>query len=133
MERGKRSYENMKSRIQRKMPLNLNDQLNAIEKGLLPEPKNFPTPTAQDSKNDGGPSQYRRKSLPLNAIVKNFPTPTAPGKHQVGTIGEWGGSGNPLRTPENTRIKTGSLNPTWVEWLMGFPIGWTDLEDLETQ
>ena len=26
----------------------------------------------------------------------------------------------------------GSLNPAWVEWLMGFPIGWTDLEDLET-
>ena len=23
----------------------------------------------------------------------------------------------------------GSLNPTWVEWLMGYPIGWTDLED----
>ena len=23
----------------------------------------------------------------------------------------------------------GKLNPTWVEWLMGFPIGWTDLED----
>lgn len=22
----------------------------------------------------------------------------------------------------------GSLNPTWVEWLMGFPTGWTDLE-----
>lgn len=21
----------------------------------------------------------------------------------------------------------GTLNPTWVEWLMGFPIGWTDL------
>jgi hypothetical protein len=21
----------------------------------------------------------------------------------------------------------GSLNPTWVEWLMGFPTGWTDL------
>ncbi len=20
----------------------------------------------------------------------------------------------------------GSLNPTWVEWLMGFPLGWTD-------
>tara|TARA_R100001129_G_scaffold3648_1_gene3521 strand:- start:149 stop:481 length:333 start_codon:yes stop_codon:yes gene_type:complete len=24
---------------------------------------------------------------------------------------------------------SGSLNPTWVEWLMGYPIGWTDLED----
>jgi hypothetical protein len=23
----------------------------------------------------------------------------------------------------------GKLNPTWVEWLMGFPLGWTDLED----
>jgi hypothetical protein len=22
----------------------------------------------------------------------------------------------------------GSLNPTWVEWLMGFPLGWTDCE-----
>ena len=22
----------------------------------------------------------------------------------------------------------GSLNPPWVEWLMGFPIGWTDLK-----
>jgi hypothetical protein len=26
----------------------------------------------------------------------------------------------------------GSLNPTWVEWLMGYPSGWTDLEDSET-
>lgn len=27
----------------------------------------------------------------------------------------------------------GPLNPTFVEWVMGFPIGWTDLEDSETQ
>ena len=26
----------------------------------------------------------------------------------------------------------GRLNPTWVEWLMGFPAGWTDLEDSAT-
>ena len=25
--------------------------------------------------------------------------------------------------------ESGSLNPTWVEWLMGFPEGWTDLKD----
>ena len=25
----------------------------------------------------------------------------------------------------------GTLNPTWVEWLMGFPIGWTDSEAWE--
>ena len=28
---------------------------------------------------------------------------------------------------------TGSLNPNWVEWLMGYPIGWTDLKDSEMQ
>ena len=26
---------------------------------------------------------------------------------------------------------SGQLNPTWVEWLMGFPLGWTDLEPSE--
>jgi len=27
----------------------------------------------------------------------------------------------------------GKLNPMWVEWLMGFPEGWTDLNHSETQ
>lgn len=26
----------------------------------------------------------------------------------------------------------GQLNPRWVEWLMGWPIGWTSLEPLAT-
>ena len=26
----------------------------------------------------------------------------------------------------------GTLNPTWVEWLMGYPTGWTDLSPSET-
>jgi hypothetical protein len=25
----------------------------------------------------------------------------------------------------------GTLNPTWTEWLMGWPLGWTDLKPLE--
>ncbi|MFA5165395.1 MAG: hypothetical protein WC481_07520 [Candidatus Omnitrophota bacterium] len=25
----------------------------------------------------------------------------------------------------------GQLNPTWVEWLMGYPLGWTDLNASE--
>lgn len=28
------------------------------------------------------------------------------------------------------RAGGGHLNPDWVEWLMGWPIGWTDLEPL---
>jgi DNA (cytosine-5)-methyltransferase 1 len=27
---------------------------------------------------------------------------------------------------------SGQLNPTWVEWLMAWPLGWTDLKPLET-
>ena len=37
-------------------------------------------------------------------------------------------SGNGLAT-----VIGGKLNPTFVEWLMGFPIGWTDCDVLETQ
>ena len=31
-------------------------------------------------------------------------------------------------TPQNRKAR---LNPNWVEWLMGWPIGWTDLKPLE--
>jgi len=56
----------------------------------------WPTPTCQDAKNNGAPSQMERNTKPLNA--------------EVG----------------------GALNPEWVEWLMGYPVGWTDLRDSET-
>jgi DNA (cytosine-5)-methyltransferase 1 len=32
-------------------------------------------------------------------------------------------------TPDSPN--SGKLNPTWVEWLMGWPLGWTDLKPLE--
>jgi site-specific DNA-cytosine methylase len=54
-----------------------------------------------------------------------------------------GNSNTPRRRPTPTanrldyailsREVGGSLNPTWVEWLMGYPLGWTDLEHLEMQ
>lgn len=31
------------------------------------------------------------------------------------------------QTVTDTKATPGSLNPTWVEWLQGFPRGWTDL------
>lgn len=37
----------------------------------------FPTPTAQDGSNNGGPSQFERNTPPLNALAKSLPTPTA--------------------------------------------------------
>ena len=32
----------------------------------------------------------------------------------------------------NSEVIGGHLNPTWVEWLMGWHLGWTDLKPLET-
>ena len=31
---------------------------------------------------------------------------------------------------ESEGKQNGRLNPEWVEWLMGWPVGWTDLKPL---
>jgi len=65
----------------------------------------MPTPTAHLSKEGGYPAEYTRKTPTLTAeATKADGLPPA----------------------------SGSLNPQWVEWLMGFPEGWTDLKPLET-
>ena len=62
--------------------------------------KLYPTPTCNDAKNNNPPSQ--RKANGRNS--DSLPVPV------------WGNV-----------AAGGSLNPPWVEWLMGFPIGWTDI------
>ena len=57
-------------------------------------------------------------SVGLARLVQMWATPTA--ADSTGTTG--GGNSRSLRTDVG-----GQLNPTWVEWLMGFPTGWTDL------
>ena len=125
--------------------------------GLLPTPQTqglkvcvngktkfwYPTPTVQDSENDGGPSQYNRNSVPLNALVKMWPTPsvkdvsggaveaieTPTGWKRVSKQGKEHGA----QLHDVAKTLGGSLNPNWVEWLMGFPVGWTACGVLETQ
>jgi hypothetical protein len=58
-----------------------------------------------------------------------LPTPMAGNDHWGGRLDELGGSGNPFRGSEIGRLR---LNPCWVEELMGWPTGWTDLSPLET-
>jgi hypothetical protein len=31
------------------------------------------------------------------------------------------------------QVVGGQLNPDWVEWLMGWPVGWTSLEPLSAE
>jgi hypothetical protein len=52
-----------------------------------------------------------------------YPTPRASGT----TMG--GGSNSRAAAKARGTLVTGSLNPTWVEWLMGFPLEWTALKD----
>jgi len=92
--------------------------------------KTWPTPTVQDSKNKGGPSQFKRNSIPLNAIVKMFPTPKAQNAKAPCPHGQ-GGPGLQEAVFSEEKI-VGQLNPMFVEWLMGFPINWTESESSAT-
>jgi hypothetical protein len=89
----------------------------------------WPTPVAHDdgktpeahlamkARMPGGP---RKTITSLTVMVKAverglWPTPTA---------NRWDG----LQS-HGVNVITGQLNPVWVEWLMGYPAGWTDCED----
>jgi len=63
----------------------------------------------------------------LEEYVARFPTPTATDSIKGGNVSQRPGAMGLSET------LGGKLNPQWVEWLMGFPVGWTDLEDSETQ
>ena len=39
--------------------------------------------------------------------------------------------GKQISLSQSVDPNSGQLNPTWVEWLMGWPLGWTDLKPLE--
>jgi DNA (cytosine-5)-methyltransferase 1 len=58
---------------------------------------------------------------------KKFPTPTAHNAKETNAPSE-----SERNTPTLAASVGGKLNPTWVEWLMGWPLEWTDLKPLET-
>jgi hypothetical protein len=70
----------------------------------------------------------------LASAVKIWPTPNASDHIQRKTSKSWAEQGRVnyvLSNPEITGVTGGQLNPMWVEWLMGWPLGWTDLKPLE--
>ena len=91
----------------------------------------FPTPSASDHRGAGknGKLRDRLDYAAERGATKNkmWPTPRAGGDTLCV------GSGHRLMLV-GTELETGrgKLNPTWVEWLMGFPPGWTDLNHSET-
>ena len=60
------------------------------------------------------------------AVRDRFPTPTAHNAKECNSPSEQN-----RNTPTLATHAGGKLNPMWVEWLMMFPLGWTDLKPLE--
>jgi len=74
-------------------------------------------------------SAWNEKRNPnLETIVgkRMFPTPTCHDSKEGAYPAEY-----TQNTPTLATHAGGKLNPMWVEWLMGWPLGWTDLKPLE--
>lgn len=78
--------------------------------------RGWPTPTAGDSRSSGG----RTESVNCHDGV-SLTDATCRNGHRIPLTCDHGEECGP------------KLNPRFVEWLMGFPIGWTDFEPLATQ
>ena len=74
--------------------------LARLTRGTGSGSRRWPTPTSRDWK-DGSAQSCR--NVPANCLL-----------------------GREVHARENYQT-TGSLNPTFCEWLLGYPIGWTDL------
>ena len=94
----------------------------------------LPTPTRTDHKNESMTTKMVKKRLAASSrgvrlseyLHRRFlATPDAGNDHRGGYLSEYGGKLNPFRGAEIGKLR---LNPCWVEELMAFPLGWTDLD-----
>jgi hypothetical protein len=93
----------------------------------------WPTPTTADGMGGPGNSGRQGGENPRTAVTR-WPTPTARDHKDTGDSimdGTVPVNGLLGRAVGPSRLH-GALNPTWVEWLMGFPLGWTACEHLAT-
>ncbi len=95
----------------------------------------LPTPAARDWKDSGNePSAQARKSPNLPAFLQMLPTPQAcdankgPAKEYIPN-GKQSSMRNLVTLAARLSTTGKILNPQFVEWLMGYPIGHTELED----
>jgi hypothetical protein len=83
----------------------------------------YPTPTARGNYNKQGSSKSSGDGLATFVKKQMYPTPTvndSKNNNPPSQRTKNGRHSNPLNV-----LAGGALNPAWVEWLMGFPTGWT--------
>lgn len=101
--------------------------------------EDWPTPTARDWRSTcASPETHEKNSRPLSEVAGlDWPTPktvdgrpkgNAGGNRKSPGLDAMARSGQPGEENRSTNgSRPGSLNPAWVEALMGAPPGWTDL------
>jgi DNA (cytosine-5)-methyltransferase 1 len=92
--------------------------------------ENWPTPQARDYKGSSGRS-LKGLELDLPTKVKMWATPCASDNRDRGNLGSGAiqrrkEKGKQIMLSQSVSDTSGALNPIWVEWLMGWPLGWTD-------
>ena len=92
-------------------------------RSLRTDVKFWPTPTVADTKTYWHNRKRKNPNPSLAGAVDMFPTPCAT---------NWKNRETSTHSRDLQKKIGGQLNPNWVEWLMGWPIGWTGLEPLET-
>jgi hypothetical protein len=114
----------------RSKPTNLRDQVSNMQ--------NWPTPDAspRGPTKDYDPKAKSQSGRTLQSFVAKFPTPQASDHRDRGNMSNPSVQrrvdiGKQISLSQSVHPTSGQLNPTWVEWLMGWPLGWTDLKPLE--
>jgi len=103
---------------------------NSKQQGLAEVVKMWPTPrscSAMAATITPESSWNEKRNPNLETIVGRamFPTPTCHNSKEGAYPAEYA-----RNTPSLATHAGGKLNPMWVEWLMGWPLGWTDLKPL---
>jgi len=91
----------------------------------------WPTPLATDGSNGGPNQRFGNGDLKLSSAVHCWPTPTARDYRSPGLESKRE-ERMAQRAQPLTEVIGGQLNPNWVEWLMGWPVGWTASAPLAT-
>jgi hypothetical protein len=97
----------------------------------------WPTPRASKAMSEDVSNIKERgvdKGRLEERVAKMWPTPTQrdyKGQNSLKHIQEKPRHNSQLPNRLRQQGISGSLNPTWVEWLMGYPAGYTDLKHWE--
>lgn len=85
---------------------------------------------------EGTTGKYKLRDHVQPKNSQFWPTPSATDYKGAGKSGELRDRldyaterGGTKRNLYPAQLQTGTLNPLFVEWLMGFPEGWSDLKD----